>query len=126
MLVEAVADLIHGVKSELTRAPRSFTRSASTARRPRRSPARPWRSRPMRPGACSRSRAATWPGRSSTAAIDAAHPAFRLRRGRVNPAEQPFEKDGEVENCTRVVETYDFHGRSISSSIPTRLNNPEN
>ena len=39
--------------------------------------------------------------------IDAEHPAFRLRE-KGKPCEQPFEKDGKVENCTRVVETYDF------------------
>ncbi|HWM91544.1 MAG TPA: S8 family peptidase [Thermoanaerobaculia bacterium] len=45
--------------------------------------------------------------------IDASHPAFRLRKkedGKEVPCSQtPFENDkGEPENCTRVVETYDF------------------
>lgn len=41
--------------------------------------------------------------------IDARHPAFRLRKKEELYSRKPFENtEGQPENCTRIVETYDF------------------
>jgi serine protease AprX len=41
--------------------------------------------------------------------IDASHPAFRRRKKKDLYSQKPFANDeGEAENCTRIVETYDF------------------
>jgi hypothetical protein len=41
--------------------------------------------------------------------IDATHPAFRIRKADGTTAKEPFKNDqGEPENMTRVVKTYDF------------------
>ncbi|HEX5716869.1 MAG TPA: S8 family peptidase [Thermoanaerobaculia bacterium] len=41
--------------------------------------------------------------------IDARHPAFRQRKKEVLYSKKPFNNEkGKLENCTRIVETYDF------------------
>lgn len=63
--------------------------------------------------------------------IDAAHPAFRLRRGAGADSElasrQPFvDAEGKPANCTRVLETYDFTEIALlldpdSSAVPAHV-----
>lgn len=55
--------------------------------------------------------------------IDATHPAFRLRDAEDKPYEHPFiEKDGKLQNMTRIEKTYDFRLiRKILSRDPATL-----
>ena len=107
-LVEAVADLIHGVEPGRQNA-RIYSVSLNREAAPTVA-ARAWRSRPTPRGASSTSPATTSPGRSSTAAsTPRIRPSASARETRTTGDKKPFAvTTRSAANCTRVVETYDF------------------